>query len=107
MNDPKTLSAERVADVGSSGVVRRLQIYGQPAVCLADDKAVTAHLSQVQPKWRERDSRSKRVHLGGWFRNQGERSRLIIRNGGIVGRIDCVSPNDKLRDAGESGVEQH
>lgn len=44
----------------------------------------------MQPKFGERNARTKRVHLLNWFWNQGERSRLLVRNGFIIGRIDCV-----------------
>jgi hypothetical protein len=70
--------------------MRRFQLTGEPAEMLADDKAVSARLAPLQPRWRERDERVKRIHLGGWFRNQGERSRLMIRGGHTIGRIDCV-----------------
>ena len=73
---------------------RRLQINGHPAVMLADEKAVTRHLAPMQPKWKERDARAKRIHLGDWFRNQGQRSRLLFRGGYIIGRVDCL-PNDQ------------
>jgi hypothetical protein len=59
---------------------------------LADDKAVTAYLAPLQPKWKERNARASRIHLGDWFKNQGERSRLLFRGGYIFGRVDCL-PN--------------
>ena len=74
--------------------MRRFQLTGEPAEMLVDDKAVSVRLATLQPRWRERDERAKRIHLGGWFRNQGERSRLMIRNGYTIGRIDCL-PNTK------------
>ena len=70
--------------------MRRFQLTGEPAEMLADDKAVSARIAPMQPRWREREERAKRIHLGGWFRNQGERSRLMIRGGYTIGRIDCV-----------------
>lgn len=73
---------------------RRLQLNGSPAVILADDKAVTAHLVPMQPKYGEAKARSRRLFLGDWFKNQGQRSRLIFRGGYIAGRIDCLKPGE-------------
>jgi len=69
--------------------IRRLELLGE-TVLLDDDKAVTRHLAPLQPKWGERGARAKRIHLLSWVRNQGERSRMIMRGGYIVGRIDAV-----------------
>jgi len=69
--------------------VRRIQIDGTTTM-VKDDKAVTQFLAPMQPRWKDRDEKAKRIHLGGWFWNQGERSRLLVRGGHNVGRIDCV-----------------
>jgi hypothetical protein len=73
-------------------MTRKLQLNGQPAVWLADDRAVTAYLAPLQPPYKDRQARRQRIHLGRWFKNQGERSRLLIQNGYVFGRIDCLTP---------------
>lgn len=90
MNAP-TGNPALAASAGSAR--RRLHLNGSPAVLLADDKAVSMYLAPMQPKWKDRDAKSKVYRLLDWFSNQGQRSRLISRGGFTVGRVDCLRPN--------------
>jgi hypothetical protein len=90
MSTPKAQPA-LAASAGSAR--RRLQLNGSPAVLLADDKSVSRYLAPMQPRWKERDAKSKVYRLLDWFSNQGQRSRLISRGGFTVGRVDCLRPN--------------
>ena len=69
--------------------MRRIQIDGATTMVI-DDKGVTQFLAPMQPRYGDRRAGETRIHLGGWFWNQGERSRLLVRGGHNVGRIDCV-----------------
>ena len=82
--------------------MRRVQLRDTDTVVVVDDKAVMAFLAPHQPSYREKNARDRRIWRGGWFWNQGERSQLLVRNGYIVGRVDCLPSRKPL--TGKMGV---
>lgn len=64
----------------------QLELRGQPARTFDSWPELSGHIKTLQPGYR--DKKRARIHLGDWFTNQGQRSRLLFQRSYVFGRID-------------------